>query len=73
MDDNSKDNEILKINQLIKEKYSQKKKDNEDNQVTKKFIGIKKSANQLNFSHTNLMIQEYMHLMLLLLEVDQLG
>ena len=50
MDDNSKDNEILKINQLIKEKYSQKKKDNEDNQVTKKFIGIKKSANQLNES-----------------------
>ena len=26
MNDNSKDNEILKINQLIKEKYSQKKR-----------------------------------------------
>lgn len=50
MNDNSKDNEILKINQLIKEKYSQKKKDNEDNQATKKFISIKRSANQLNES-----------------------
>ena len=49
MNDNSKDNEILKINQLIKEKYSQKK-NNEDNQATKKFIGIKRSANQLNES-----------------------
>ena len=50
MNDNSKDNEILKINQLIKEKYSQKKKDNEDNQATKKFISIKRSANQLTES-----------------------
>lgn len=50
MNDNSKDNEILRINHLIKEKYSQKKKDNEDNQATKKFISIKRSANQLNES-----------------------
>ena len=50
MNDNSKDNEILRINHLIKEKYSQKKKDNEANQATKEFIGIKRSANQLTES-----------------------
>ena len=50
MSDNNKDDEILKIRDLINKKYShyKKKEDNQINQTAKNFIDIKRSADQLN-------------------------